>query len=153
MAEVWVSTSTSHFNRYVIGDFKVRVIRDHHLKVPGFAAKSKDLEFPVIRKRKGGYDIDLSPLETGTEGFVYDTEVEEIPAYTVGDRVRIVRQPKGHRDFEVLVNAQGTVDLVEPIHPNIRTCGPRYQVSFDEPLGSRGWFNYFPLFHDQLAKS
>lgn len=58
---------------------RVRVIRQHSLKVGGFFEECKDKDFGVIWKREGGYDVDLAPLGlSGTWGFMYDDEVEEV---------------------------------------------------------------------------
>ena len=58
---------------------KVRVIKQHGLKVDGWFNKVKGLLFDVIQKRQGGYDVDLAVMgHPGKLGFVYPDEVEEI---------------------------------------------------------------------------
>lgn len=57
---------------------KVRVVKQHILKAPGFFEKCQGKEFMVIWKRDGGYDVELAPLGfPGKWGFMYDDEVEE----------------------------------------------------------------------------
>ncbi|MBU1557433.1 hypothetical protein KKC45_00520 [Patescibacteria group bacterium] len=79
MTQLWISTNGSVTERKEVKDIKVRVIKQHRLKIPGFLEKTKNLEFDVIIKREGGYDVNLAPLGHPEEwGFMYDDEVEEI---------------------------------------------------------------------------
>ncbi|MBI4121147.1 MAG: hypothetical protein HY457_02745 [Parcubacteria group bacterium] len=58
---------------------KVKLVRQHPLKVPSFFEKNKGTVFDIIQKREGGYDVDMAPLgKPGELGWMYCSEVEEI---------------------------------------------------------------------------
>ncbi len=58
---------------------KVKLVKQHGLKVTGFFEKNKGMVFDVIQKRDGGYDVDLAPLgHPGEWGWMYDEEVEVV---------------------------------------------------------------------------
>lgn len=58
---------------------KVRLIKQHGCKATGFFEKWGGSIFQVIRKRDGGYDVDLEPLgHPKKSGWMYEEEVEEV---------------------------------------------------------------------------
>ncbi|MBI4118501.1 MAG: NUDIX domain-containing protein [Parcubacteria group bacterium] len=78
-SEVWTTDGWGRVLVKSVPVIRVRVVRQHRLKVPGFFERVKGHSFRVIHKREGGYDVDLSPLGVQEMGFVYADEVEEIP--------------------------------------------------------------------------
>ncbi len=83
--EVWKYVDASTFETSYVPDIYVRVVRDDtRYKVLGFREKAQGLLFRVLIKRtepngKRSYNVDLSPLFPGRSGFMWETEVEEVP--------------------------------------------------------------------------
>lgn len=67
----------------------------------------------------------------------------------LGDRVRIIGLKTAHPWLSAIHGAEGAITLVEPpfsdADPRIR-----YEVSWDEPRGPRGYIAHFPLFETDL---
>jgi hypothetical protein len=70
----------------------------------------------------------------------------------IGTRVQVVHPPKGHKDLEALQDAIGTITRAVE-HVGGHSCAPnQFRVTFDHPVGPRGWINFEPLGADHLKE-